>query len=119
MRGHLDFTRASVGEINRDWDLLQRVQRQNAFLGGMSPAGRLAANMRAALLEAGDEVIERYRNNSDPSHSGFRLAEGRGVLHAFDRDGPATIAKRRKASWRCVTAIENLEPGSRSAQAGF
>lgn len=65
LRGHLDFTRASVSDINRDWDLLQRIQRQNAFLGRMSPAGPLAANMHAALVEAGDEVIERYRNSTD------------------------------------------------------
>jgi eukaryotic-like serine/threonine-protein kinase len=66
LRGRLDFTRTSVGEINQDWDLLQRVQRQNAFLGQMSPASQLGANVRAALLEAGDQVIEGYRNNSDP-----------------------------------------------------
>ena len=71
LRGNLDYTRASVGEINRDWDLLQRVQRQNAFLGGMSPANRLAANVRAALLQAGNEVIEGYRNNSDPRIQDF------------------------------------------------
>ncbi len=53
LRGNLDYTRASVGEINRDWDLLQRVQRQNAFLGGMSPASHLAANVRARSAASG------------------------------------------------------------------
>jgi len=71
LRENLDLTRASVAEINRDWDLFQRVQRQNAFLGGLSPAVRLADNMRAALLAAGDEVIESYRNNSDPRIQDF------------------------------------------------
>ncbi len=66
LRGNLDYTRASIVQINRDWDLLQRVQRQNAFLGSMSPAIRLASNVHAALLEAGDQIIENYRNNSDP-----------------------------------------------------
>jgi hypothetical protein len=71
LRGNLDYTRASVGEINRDWDLLQRVQRQNAFLGGLSPANHLEAGVRAALLQAGNEVIEGYRNNSDPRIQDF------------------------------------------------
>src|ERR1700722_1586415 len=52
LRGNLDYAHASVGGLNRDWDLLQRIQRQNAFLGGMSPAGRLTANVRASLLLA-------------------------------------------------------------------
>ena len=66
LRGHLDYSHASAGAINRDWDLLQRIQRQNAFLGGMSPATQLAANVHAALLQAGNDVIEGYRINSDP-----------------------------------------------------
>jgi hypothetical protein len=71
LRANPDFTRAGVGEINRDWDLLQRLERQNAFLGGMSPANRLAANTRASLLRGGDDVIERYRNSSDPRVEDF------------------------------------------------
>ena len=57
LRGNLDYTHASVGEINRDWDLLQRVQRQNAFLGGMSPAmaaGCECAGEPAASGQRGD-----------------------------------------------------------------
>jgi serine/threonine protein kinase len=71
LRSNVDYSRASVADINRDWDLLQRVQRRNAFLGGFSPANRLAANVRAGLLQAGNEVIERYRNNSDPRIQDF------------------------------------------------
>ena len=66
-----DFTRASVAEINRDWDILQRIERQNAFLGRFSPAIRLRSNARASLLQAGNEVIDRYRNNSDPRVQDF------------------------------------------------
>jgi hypothetical protein len=50
---------------------LQHIQKQNAFLGNHSPAIGLAANVRAALLEAGNEVIEGYRNNSDPRIQDF------------------------------------------------
>jgi serine/threonine protein kinase len=71
LRGSLDFTHASAAQIDRDWDLLQRVQRQNAFLGGLSPAIRLAANVRVSLLLAGNDIIDRYRNNSDPHIQDF------------------------------------------------
>jgi serine/threonine protein kinase len=71
LRGNLDYARSSAGEINRDWELLERIQRQNAFLGSMSPAGQLTGNVHAALLQAGDEVIDSYRNNSDPRIQDF------------------------------------------------
>jgi serine/threonine protein kinase len=71
LRGSLDFTHASGAAIDRDWDLLQRVERQNAFLGGFSPAIRLAAGFRLSLVAAGNEVIEHYRNNSDPRIQDF------------------------------------------------
>lgn len=71
LRSSLDYTRASVSTINRDWDLLEHVRRQNAFLGGFSPAAGLTANVRANLLQAGDAVIEGYRNDSDPRIQDF------------------------------------------------
>jgi tetratricopeptide (TPR) repeat protein len=71
LRGSQDFTNASVADINREWELLQRVLKQNSFLGGVSPANQLAGKFRASLLQAGNEVIERYRNNSDPRIEDF------------------------------------------------
>ena len=45
LRGNLDYTRASVGEINRDWDLLQRVQRY-------ATDHRIVTHHHAALVPA-------------------------------------------------------------------
>ncbi len=71
LRGVSDYAHSSVASINADWDLLQRIQRQNAFLGDYSPATRLTATMRSRLIEAADDVIERYRNSSDPAIQNF------------------------------------------------
>lgn len=71
LRGTLDYTRADVALINADWDLFQRVNRQNAFLGDLSPARKLGPTMRSSLIAAADQVIEGYRNTSDPAFQDF------------------------------------------------
>ena len=123
LRGTLDYTRASIGQINRDWDLLQRVQRHNAFLGGMSPATRLAANVHAALLQAGDEVIEGYRNNSDPRVQDFDWPKAEVCFtHLIEMDRNDRAAQGKLA---LCHGFENLEragadPASgRAAQSDF
>jgi Protein kinase domain len=117
LRGNLDFTHASVAEINRDWDLLQRIERQNAFLGGASPAKRLAPKVRAALLEAGNAVIEGYRNNSDPRIEDFdwpKAALCFTYLIEMDRDDRAAQGKLALCH-----GYENLEHSEHAAQADF
>ena len=85
IRGSLDYTRASVAGINADWDLFQRVHRQNAFLGDFSPAERLSPGMRTSLLAAADSVIESYRNNSNPAVQDFDWSKAATCLrHALE-----------------------------------
>jgi serine/threonine protein kinase len=71
LRANLDYTRLSVAGINADWSLFQQLQHRNAFLGEFSPAQRLSLPLRTSLLHAADDVIERYRNNSDPAIENF------------------------------------------------
>jgi hypothetical protein len=117
LRGSLDYTRASAGEINRDWDLLQRVQRQNAFLGGLSPANHLEANVRAALLQAGNEVIEGYRNNSDPRIQDFDWQKaGVCFAHLIEMNRNDRAAQGKLA---LCHGYENLQHASQQAQTDF
>ena len=87
LRGSPDFTHATTGEINRDWELLQRIGRRNAFLGRFSPVIRLRSNARASLLQAGNDVIDRYRNNSDPRVQDFDWPKAALVFHSCAGDG--------------------------------
>jgi Protein kinase domain len=117
LRGNLDYTRASAGEINRDWDMLQRVQRQNAFLGGLSPANRLAANVRAALLQAGNEVIDRYRNNSDPRIQDFDWPKAELCFaHLVEMDRSDRAAQGKLA---LCHGYENMEHAAQQARTDF
>jgi eukaryotic-like serine/threonine-protein kinase len=117
LRGKLDYTRASIADINRDWDLLQRVQRQNAFLGGTSPAIRLTSNVRAALLQAGDEVIEGYRNNSDPRIQDVDWPKAAVCFtHLIEMDRNDRVLQGKLA---LCHGYENLEHAQQMAQADF
>jgi serine/threonine protein kinase len=69
--GTLDYTRRNVASINNDWDLFQKLQNRNAFLGGVSPAKKLSPHLRAVLIQAADDIISRYRNSSDPDIQHF------------------------------------------------
>ena len=117
LRGHLDYSHASAGAINRDWDLLQRIQRQNAFLGGMSPATQLAANVHAALLQAGNDVIEGYRINSDPRIQGFDWPKAEVCFtHLIEMDRNDRDAQGKLA---LCHGYENLDHDVHAAQTDF
>ena len=82
-----DYARSSIAVINSDWDLFQRIQRQNAFLGDLSPAMRLGPALRSGLLQSADEIIERYRNSSDPVLADFDWPKAAVCLdHALEMD---------------------------------
>ena len=87
LRGNLDYSRATAAQINADWDLFQRLQQQNAFLGEFSPAIAVSSRVQASLLAAADDVIERYRNSSDPAIEDFDWQKAALCLRHAARDG--------------------------------
>jgi len=98
LRGNRDYARASLAAINSDWDLFRRIQRQNAFLGDLSPARGLAPALRSSLMQAADEVIERYRNNSDPAIQDFDWPKAVVCLqHALEMDPNDSAARGKLA----------------------
>ncbi len=118
LRSNVDYTQANIAGINSDWDLFGRIQRQNAFLGGLSPATRLSATLRAHLVEAADDVIDRYRNSSDPAIQDFDWAKAASCLeHALEMDGNDRVSRGKLA---LATAYASLVRGQApAAQANF
>jgi hypothetical protein len=97
-RGKVDYVRASTAGINADWDLFRRLQRQNAFLGEFSPASKLSPTLRASLMQAADDVIDRYRNNSDPVIENFDWPKAVVSLrHALELDRSDRAAEAKLA----------------------
>lgn len=71
LRGNLDYSRLSAAGIDSDWNLLRKLEQRNAFLGEMSPAKRISTAVRGNLMRAAEDVIDRYRNSSDPAIGDF------------------------------------------------
>jgi serine/threonine protein kinase/tetratricopeptide (TPR) repeat protein len=118
IRGSVNYTGASVAGINADWDLLQRIDRQNKFLGGFSPARHLSGNMRSSLLEAGDEIIERYRNSSDPEIRDFDWAKAAACFeHALELDRKDRVTQGKLALAQGYVSLAGSQAGA--AQANF
>ena len=93
-----DYARSSIAVINSDWDLFHRIQRQNAFLGDLSPAMRLGPALRSGLLQSADEIIERYRTSSDPALVDFDWPKAAVCLdHALEMDRNDRAARGKLA----------------------
>ncbi len=82
-----DYTRLNVAGINADWNLFQKLGQRNSFLGEFSPAKRLSTPLRSSLLSGADDVIERYRNSSNPAIEDFDWQKAQVCLkHVLDMD---------------------------------
>jgi serine/threonine protein kinase len=66
-----DYSRASVAEINTDWESYKKLKQRDAFLGRFSPAESQGKSLRTSFLSAADDVVEEYRNSSDESLADF------------------------------------------------
>jgi serine/threonine protein kinase len=93
-----DYTRLSVNAINADWNLFQKLYQRNSFLGDLSPAKRLSTPLRSSLLRAADDVIERYRNGSNPAIEDFDWQKAQLCLkHVLDMDAGDHSARGKLA----------------------
>jgi len=98
LRPPRDYTRASIADVNADWSLYQTLERRNFPLGRFSPVGWLSPPLRSNLLEAADDVIERYRNSSDPLPGDFDWQKAQICLeHAAELDGADPAVKGKLA----------------------
>jgi hypothetical protein len=113
LRANQDYTRLSVAGINDDWNLFQQLEKRNTFLGELSPAKKLSAGMRSSLMHAADDVIERYRNNSDPAIEDFDWEKAAVCLrHVLEIDRADRTAEGRLA----VSESRACAGGGRSSE---
>ena len=112
-----DYASLSISAINADWDLYQRIQRQNAFLGDFSPAARLGQPLRSSLLQAADEIIERYRSSSDPAIRDFDWPKAAVCLdHALEMDRNDRAARGKLALANGYLNLTRADNESHDAQ---
>lgn len=98
LRGGHDYIHASTTEIESDWQLFRSVQNKGGYLGQFSPVEAAKQTMRADLMAAANDVIEGYRNSSDPSVANFNWGKAQLCLkHVLEMDAKDRGARGRLA----------------------
>lgn len=87
LRGPRNFSHRNLAGIGADWKLYQSLQRQTAFLGRFAPTRSVVQPLHAGFASAGTEIIERYRNGSDPQLQDFDWVKAQTCFkHAIELD---------------------------------
>ena len=123
LRGYHDYTRRSIAEVNADWDLYNTLEQRNLPLGRYSPVSWLSQPLRAGLVAAADDVIDRYRNSSNFALDHFEWRKAQICLqHAAELDGSDTAVKGKLALANAYLALLENPPTEQTtarAKAGF
>ncbi len=116
LRGHRDYTHLGIAEIDADWSLYRQLRARNLPLGKYSPVAWLTDSLRTGFLAAADEVIERYRNSTDPAIGDFEWQKARLCLqHAAELDAPGSAVKGKLALCDGYLALIASAPSSQTA----
>src|SRR5439155_15617339 len=111
LRGYHDYTRRSIADVDADWNLYKALEHRNLPLGRYSPVSWLNQALRAGLVAAADDVIDRYRNSSTLGLARFaggrpkacrqhggglteRVIPGKGSLRRPNRTWPLSKTRR-------------------------
>ncbi len=116
-----DYTRRSTAEISSDWQLYQELDHQNAFLHGLSPVSQVKEPLRARLIAAGDDVIERYRNSSDAAVDHFDWDKAQSCFrHARElQDSPEIGGQLALSDGYLLLVRQGLADGADGPRADF
>ena len=122
LRESAGYTRGAATEMEADWNLYQKLERENRFLGSLSPAAGLTQPLRFRLATAAGDVIERYRNSSEPSPSSVDWAKARAaLLHAaqLDPGDPDTRGKLALCDGYLNLIRDQALPNAARSEASF
>ena len=111
------YSGKSAADIAADWALYKKLERDNSIV---SPVSKVRQPFRASLIAAGDEVIERYANSSDPSAADFDWRKAQTCLaRALDLDASDSAVKGKLALVSAYLVLAQDSPDAREAKAGF
>ena len=85
LRSPRDLVHYDLAGIDSDWRRYQTLERHGGFLGRFSPAVPASETLHGNLVSTANQVIERYRNSSDPRVENFDWNKARVSLkHALE-----------------------------------
>jgi hypothetical protein len=80
LRAHSNIARLNDAEIAADWDLLQRLENRDGWLGLLAPSRIAARHLEAAYVSEGDRIIASYRTSQDSDTTHFAWPRAQTVL---------------------------------------
>ncbi len=112
-----DLRHTKPADIDAAVRRYKAIEREGGIPSALSLISPLGQNLRSSLMQAGDEVLESYRNSSDADAEGF---DWTGARHAFSRYldlDPNSTAARAKRS--IADGYLSLAHNPRAAEASF
>ncbi len=120
LRANLGQIHRTAAEIDADWDDYEKLRKRSDYLGRLSPVADLGPKLRASYIAAADEIIDRYRNSSDPALQDFDWQKAIVCLqHVLVLDGRDHAAQGRLAIAMGYQALVQTPPREDSAKAEF
>jgi serine/threonine protein kinase len=117
LRGPRDSVDYSLATIDADWRRYQKLRRNGNFLGRYSPAEAAGQALYASFVSSANQIIERYRNSSDPVVENFDWNKARVCLkHALELN-PAD--NESKAKLAVCDGFSQLAQNPASAKSSF
>jgi len=119
LRGYQDYSRRGIADVDAAWNLYKALEHRNLPLGRYSPVSWLNQTLRAGLVAAADDVIDRYRNSSNFALDQFDWRKAQVCLqHAAELDGSDTAVKGKLALSNAYLALlENPQTEQTAARA--
>jgi hypothetical protein len=120
LRAGRDYGRAAPARIAADVELYRRLERQNSFLGALSPVHQLAQPLRSRLKAAANAVLDGYRDASHPDLARFDWHRARTCLtYALELDGTDTDARGKLALCEGYLHLLRQPPDWQAARDNF
>jgi hypothetical protein len=120
LRASRDYRTMALPEIQKDWSLLQDLQRKFGYLGRFSPESYFGSSMEARLAAAGDQVLKRYENSTEPGIGQYDWERARFCFDRLASTGDNADEWKGKLAVASGFAQLTKEPAqSREAAANF
>ena len=120
LRANKSYAHRSVQDVNSDWRLYKKLEQDSRVLWNLLPLEKIGLPFRASLSHAGKEVLDSYRNSSDPNLENFDWEKGRlCFLRALEIDASDIEAKAGVAICEGYAAMVIDPKSAKRAEARF
>lgn len=120
LRAGRDYTRSGLPSVESDWRLFRGLERGYQNLGRWSPVSYLTQPLQSRLTSAGDQVLEQFRNSTDPGIGQYDWEKARACFqHASEMSPNSDQWKGKLAATEGFLRLTGTPPSPREAESKF